>query len=146
MPNHITKSTVIQATAERVFDLLADPWHFNKVNPDLVITDATPSALGGYDMCWELRFGAMTLAGESKIIAFERPSQLVIDTQGGVPSHWVWSIQPNGENGDGVHLNLALDYIVPKQLAFLGKLLEKQNEKSVEAQVTNLKRLAEADA
>jgi len=142
MSNPITKSTTIHATAEHVFDLLADPWHFNKVNPDLVITEATPSALGGYDMCWELRFGAMTLAGESKIVAFDRPSQLVIDTQGGVPSHWVWSIQPSADE-QGVHLNLALDYIVPKQLAFLGKLLEKQNEKSVEMQVTNLKRLAE---
>ncbi len=145
MPNQIIKSATIFAPADRVFDLLADPDHFNKVNPDLVITDATPSALGGYDMCWEVRFGAMTLAGESKVVKFERPCELVIDTQGGVPSHWVWSLLPNDSNNSnsGVQLNLTLDYSVPKALAFLGRLLEKQNEKSVETQVANLKRLAE---
>jgi uncharacterized protein YndB with AHSA1/START domain len=141
MPNVIFKTTTIAAPAECVFDLLADPWHFNKVNPDLVITSATPSPLGGYDTSWEIKFGAMTLAGQSTVIEFVRPSRLIIDTQGGVPSHWVWSIAPDGE--DRVTLNLLLEYTVPTPLAFMGKLLEKQNEKTVEVQVTNLKRLAE---
>ena len=138
--NQFIKSTTIHATAERVFDLLADPDHFNKVNPDLVITATAQSALGGYDMDWEVRFGGMTLTGESKVVKFERPRELVIDTRGGVPSRWEWALQPNG---DGVHLCLTLDYTVPKALAFMGKLLEKQNEKSVEMQIANLKRMAE---
>ena len=83
----------------------------------------------------------MTLSGESRVVKFERPHELIIDTQGGVPSRWVWSLQPDG---DGVHLCLTLDYTVPKALVFMGKLLEKQNEKSVEMQIANLKRLAEA--
>ena len=140
MANQIIKSTTILAPAEQVFDLLADPDHFNRVNPDLTITEATPSTLGGFDMCWEYKLGAMTLAGHSQVITFERPSKLVIDTTGGVPSHWVWrlSAEPNGTRVD-----LELDYTVPEALAFMGKLLEKQNEKSVEMQLANLKRLAE---
>lgn len=141
MTNQIRKSTTICATAECVFDLLADPNHFNKVNPDLTITDATPSPLGGFDMWWEARIGGMTLSGESKVMRFERPTQLIIDTTGGVPSHWVWSLQPNGHD---VRLELTLEYTVPKPLAFMGKLLDKQNEKTVETQVANLKKLAES--
>lgn len=140
MSNFIRQSTMIQAPAERVFDLLADPNHFNQVNPDLTITDARPSALGGFDMVWEYRFGGMTLAGESTIVTFDPPSKLVIDTTGGVPSHWVWQL--SGEP-DGTRVDLELDYIVPKALAFIGKLLEKQNEKSVASQLANLKFLAE---
>lgn len=140
MSHHILHSTLIQATIERVFDLLTDPNHFNQVNPDLTITEATPSALGGFDMCWEYRIGAMTLAGESTIVTFERPHTLVIDTTGGVPSHWVWRLSAEP---DGARVELELDYTVPKALAFMGKLLEKQNEKSVAMQLANLKRLAE---
>jgi uncharacterized protein YndB with AHSA1/START domain len=142
MSNLILQSTTIHAPAERVFDLLADPNHFNQVNPDLRITDARPSALGGFDMCWEYHFGGMTLAGESTIVTFERPSKLVIDTTGGVPSHWVWQLSTET---DGTRVDLELDYAVPKALAFMGKLLEKQNEKSVATQLANLKRLAEGN-
>jgi uncharacterized protein YndB with AHSA1/START domain len=140
MSNLILQSTTIHAPAERVFDLLADPNHFNQVNPDLTITDARPAALGGFDMCWEYRFGGMTLAGESTIVTFQRPSKLVIDTTGGVPSHWVWRLSTEP---DGTRVDLELDYAVPKALAFMGKLLEKQNGKSVATQLANLKRLAE---
>jgi len=145
MPNQLTNAITIQASAEHVFDLLADPGHFNQVNPDLVITSAKPSSLGGYDMDWELRFGGMTLAGESKVVKFERPRELIIGTQGGVPSHWVWSLRPVAERADAVELCLTLDYTVPKALAFMGRLLERQNEKSVAMQITNLKRLAEGN-
>ena len=142
MSNFIRQSTMIQAPAERVFDLLADPNHFNQVNPDLTITDARPSTVGGFDMCWEYRFGGMTLAGESVIVTFERPSKLVIDTTGGVPSHWVCRL--NAEPDAGItRVDLELDYSVPKALAFMGKLLEKLNEKSVASQLANLKQLAE---
>lgn len=140
MPNHLDKRAVIHAPIECVFDLLADPNRLHEVNPDVTVTSFAPSEIGGYNIEWEYRFGAMTLAGGSKIVAFERPSLLVIDTSGGVPSHWEWTLSANG---DGTHVALSLDYTVPKQLAFMGKLLEKQNEKSVEAQMANLKRLAE---
>jgi hypothetical protein len=142
MSSHISKSAIIQAPAERIFDLLADPNHLSLVNPDITITGYTPSTIGGYDMEWDYKFGAMTLSGESKIVKYERPTQLIIDTTGGVPSRWHWSLRANG-NGAGAQLDLELDYTVPQQLAFLGKLVEKQNEKSVEMQVANLKRLAE---
>lgn len=140
MPNHLDKHTVVNAPIERVFDLLTDPKRLNEINPDVTVTAYASSEAGGYDIEWEYRFGAMTLTGVSKMITFERPSQLVIDTSGGVPSHWAWTL--NSEGG-GTHVDLSLDYAVPKQLAFMGKLLEKHNEQSVEAQMANLKRLAE---
>jgi carbon monoxide dehydrogenase subunit G len=140
MSSHISNSITIQAPIERIFDLLVDPNHWSRVNPDVTVTSYAPSEVGGYDLEWDYKFGAMTLSGSSKVVQYERPTLLVMDTSGGVPSHWMWSLEPDH---DGTLLTLSLDYTVPKQLQFLGKLVEKQNEKSAEMQITNLKRLAE---
>ena len=141
MTLRIERQVAIAAPAERIFDLITDPQQLSRVNPDIAVLSFVPSAVGGYDIQWEYRFGLMTLAGESKNALFEKPHRVVIDTLGGVPSHWDWSLQPNS---GGAHLLLTLDYSVPPALAFMGKLLEKQNEKSVHAQLANIKRLAEA--
>jgi hypothetical protein len=140
MPNLISKTATIQAPVERVFDLLVDPGHLSKVNPDITITSHSAAAVGGFDMDWEYRFGALTLNGQSTVVEFDRPSRLIIDTSGGIPSRWMWSLC---ECEQGTALSLELEYTVPKQLAFLGKLLERQNERSVETQIANLTLLAE---
>jgi carbon monoxide dehydrogenase subunit G len=140
MTLRIERQMAIAAPAERIFDLITDPQQLSRVNPDIAVLSFAPSPAGGYDIQWEYRFGMMTLAGESKNALFEKPRRVVIDTLGGVPSHWDWSVQPSGM---GSQLLLTLDYSVPPALAFMGKLLEKQNEKSVDAQLANIKRLAE---
>lgn len=141
MALRIERQVTIAALAERIFDLITDPRQLSRVNPDIAVLSFAPATVGGYDIQWEYRFGMMTLAGESRNALFEKPHRVVIDTVGGVPSHWDWSLQ---SNGDESHLLLTLDYSVPPALAFMGKLLEKQNEKSVDAQMANIKRLAEA--
>lgn len=140
MALRIERQIAIAAPAERIFELITDPQQLSRVNPDIAVLAFVPSPMGGYDVQWEYRFGMMTLAGESKNALFERPHRVVIDTLGGVPSHWDWSLQPDSA---GARLLLTLDYSVPPALAFMGKLLEKQNEKSVDAQMANIKRLAE---
>ncbi len=141
MTLRIERQVTIAAPAERIFDLIIDPHQISRVNPDITVLSYTPSPVGGYDIQWEYRFGMMTLAGESKVALYERPHRVVIDTLGGVPSHWDWSLQMQDAES---HLMLTLDYSVPPALAFMGRLLEKQNEKSVDAQMANLKRLTEA--
>lgn len=141
MTLRIERQVVIAAPAERIFDLITDPQQLSRVNPDIAVLSFAPAAVGGYDIQWEYRFGMMTLAGESRNALFEEPHRVVIDTMGGVPSHWDWSVQPKGAESQ---LLLTLDYSVPPALAFMGKLLEKQNEKSVDAQMSNIKQLAEA--
>jgi len=143
MALRIERQVMIAAPAERIFELITDPQQLGIVNPDIHVLSYEPSPAGGFDIQWEYRFGMMTLAGESKNVLYEKPNRVVIETQGGVPSHWDWSVQMNGA---GSTLMLALDYTVPPELAFMGKLLEKQNEKSVDAQMTNIKRLAEENS
>ena len=140
MALRIVRQVTIAAPAERIFELITDPQQLGAVNPDIHVLSYEPSPAGGFDILWEYRFGMMTLAGESKNVLYEKPSRVVIETQGGVPSHWDWSVRTDGAAS---LLALSLDYSVPPTLAFMGKLLEKQNEKSVDAQMNNIKRLAE---
>lgn len=123
-----------------LFELVMHPDHLHQVNPDIRVVSYTPSPLGGYDTDWEYQFGAMKLAGKSKVVACEPPHKLIVETQGGIPSRWVWSF---AVQGDGVLVGVNLDYDVPKPLAFMGNLLTKRNEKSVEMQLENLKMLVE---
>jgi hypothetical protein len=139
MTIHILRSTTIAAPAERIFDLLVNPAHLSQVNPDITVTAHRPAAAGGFDMDWEYRFGALTLSGQSSVVEYARPARLTIATAGGVPSTWAWSLCACDA---GTQLELDLEYTVPQALAFMGKLLERHNEKSVEMQIANLARLA----
>jgi carbon monoxide dehydrogenase subunit G len=140
MALRVERKLTIAAPAERIFELITDPQQLGAVNPDIHVLSYEPSPAGGFDIQWEYRFGMMTLAGESRNVLYEKPHRVVMDTLGGVPSHWDWSVC---QNGAGSQLMLALEYTVPPALAFMGKLLEKQNEKSVDVQMANIKRLAE---
>lgn len=141
MALRIEQQVMIAAPAERIFELITDPQQLSAINPDIHVLSYEPSLVGGFDIQWEYRFGVMTLAGESRNVLYEKPRRVVIDTVGGVPSHWDWSLHLNGADAQ---LTLALEYTVPPALAFMGKLLEKQNKKSVNIQMANIKRLAEA--
>jgi hypothetical protein len=135
---------VINGSLAQLFELVAHPDHLSQVNPDIHVLSYAPSAIGGYDTEWEYQFGAMKLAGKSNVAIYEPPHKLVVDTQGGIPSHWVWSFTPQPKGAMGVLVAVELDYDIPKPLAFVGSILTKRNEKSVEMQLNNLRALAEA--
>ena len=142
--SYISKSAIINAPAEKIFTLLTDPTLQNKMNPDFTVLTYTPSAIGGYDNTWNYKVAGMNFSGESKIAAYEPPSRLVFDTTGGIPSHWEWTLQPQGTS---TNVSLSLDYTMPGSLfgEFFNKLLiERQNEKVVERQIKNLKRMSES--
>ncbi len=142
MDYHIERQMWIRASPMQLFELVAHPDHLSEMNPDIRVLSYAPSASGGYDTEWEYQFGAMKLAGKSRVASYEPPHKLIVDTQGGIPSHWVWSFVAQG---DGARVGVNLDYDIPKPLAFMGNLLTKRNEKSVETQLENLKVLASTD-
>jgi len=141
--SHIEKSAVINAPAEKVFDILNDPTRASELNPNLTLLTYTPAAMGGYDNTWEYGMAGRKFSGETKIVEFQRPQRIAWSTAGGIPSHWVWTVQPQGS---GVKVSLSLDYTMPGSLlgAVVDKLVvERQNEKEIENQLANLKRASE---
>lgn len=144
--SHIEKTAIVQAPADKVFALLVDPARASDLNPELKLLSHHPSPVGGYDSTWEYKMAGVTFAGATTTVEYQPPSRLVMQTTGGIPSTWVFTLEPQGE---ATLATVVLDYVMPG--ALLGKavdklVLERQNEKSIERYIANLKRIAENGA
>jgi ligand-binding SRPBCC domain-containing protein len=140
MQNHLNKSIVMNAPLDWLFDTVMHPDNLHTMNPDIEVLSHSASPLGGFDTEWQYTFGAIKLTGKSTVVAYERPCTLVVDTQGGIPSHWVWRFSTEEA---GTRVSVEVDYDIPKPLQFMGNMLIKRNEKAVETQLHNLKMMAE---
>jgi uncharacterized protein YndB with AHSA1/START domain len=138
----INKSTTINATPERVFEILADPELASQLNPDLNIVSYTPSAIGGFDNSWEYKMSGLKFKGTTRMLVVEKPYNTVYETIGDLPSRWTWQLE---RQGDATMVKVELDYKIPGMLnnPLLRPVAERTNEKVITNQLANLKRLSE---
>jgi uncharacterized membrane protein len=139
----IQKSVTINASVDKVLSILEDPERQSELNPNLKLLSYRPSPLGFYDTQWEYKMAGMKFSGESTVIAYEQGKRIVFEGKGGIDSRWEWTINAQGNI---TQVALALTYTMPGSLlgAALNKLvIEGQNEKDIEGELANLKRLSE---
>ena len=140
----IQKSVTINAPVDKVLSILEDPERQSELNPNLKLLSYSPSPLGFYDTTWEYTMAGMRLSGQSTVTAYEKGKRIVFEGKGGIDSHWEWTINAAGST---TLVSLALTYTMPGSFlgAALNKLvIERQNEKDIEGQLANLKRLSES--
>jgi uncharacterized membrane protein len=141
----IQKSVTITAPVEDVLAILEDPERQCDLNPNLKLLAHHPSPLGFFDTRWEYKMAGMKFSGESTVTAYERGKCIVFESKGGIDSRWEWTINAQGSSTE---VSLALTYTMPG--SFLGAavnklVIEGQNEKDIEGQLANLKRLSESE-
>lgn len=138
----IKKTTAVQAPAERIFGILADPERAQELNPDLVLTSYTPSTIGGFDNTWEYRMSGFKFKGNTRMLVVEKPFVAIYETTGDLPSRWSWHLQ---SQGDATEVQVELDYTIPGMLnnPLTRPTVERTNEKVITNQLANLKRLSE---
>jgi uncharacterized membrane protein len=140
----IQKSVTINAPVENVLAILEDPERQSELNPNLKLLSSRPSPLGFYDTIWEYTMAGMKFSGQSTVTAYEKGKRIVFEGKGGIDSRWEWTINAQGST---TLVSLALTYTMPGSFlgAALNKLvIERQNEKDIEGQLANLKRLSES--
>lgn len=140
----IQKSVTINAPVENVLAILEDPERQSELNPNLKLLSSRPSPLGFYDTTWEYTMAGMKFSGESTVTAYEKGKHIVFESKGGIDSRWEWTINAAGST---TLVSLVLTYTMPGSFlgAALNKLvIERQNEKDIERQLANLKRLVES--
>ena len=140
----IQKSVTINAPVDKVLAVLEYPELQTELNPNLKIHSHTPSPLGFFDSKWEYRMAGIPFNGTSTTDAYERGKTIIFESKGGIDSRWEWTITPQG---DVTLVALALTYTMPGSIlgAALNKLvIEGQNEKDIEGELANLKRLSES--
>ena len=140
----IQKSVTINAPVDNVVAILEDPERQSELNPNLKILSHTPSPLGYFDTKWEYKMAGIPFNGTSTTVAYERGKSIVFESKGGIDSRWEWTISPQGATTD---VALALTYTMPGSFlgaAFNKLLIEGQNEKDIEGELANLKRMSES--
>jgi uncharacterized protein YndB with AHSA1/START domain len=142
----VKSSFVVGAPPERVFDFIAYPPNFRRMWPAMVnVFDLRPSARGGLDWRWAYRMLGLKLEGNTVVLEFDPPKQIVMRSEGGglVVSH-TWTLEPFGV---GTRLTVAMDFKLPAQwLTGLAEpLLVRENRQQVAIAMRNLRQALEAD-
>jgi uncharacterized membrane protein len=140
----IQKSVTINAPVDSVLAILEDPERQNELNPNLKLLSHKPSPLGYFDTTWEYKMAGVKFSGESTVTAYEKGKRIVFESKGGIASRWEWAISAQGSI---TTVSLALNYTMPGSFlgaAFNKLVIEGQNEKDIEGELANLKRLSES--
>jgi uncharacterized membrane protein len=140
----LTKSIVVHAPVEKVFEFLADPMHLPEFWPSLIeVKDVRVLPDGRRANGWVYKMVGIRLEGTSEEVEHIANERIVSKTKGGVDSTQTWMVQPEG---DDTKVTFTVDYTVP--VPVLGKLAEaaivKLNDHEGDVTMANLRTLLEA--
>jgi uncharacterized membrane protein len=140
----IEKSIVIDAPVEKVFTFMAEPNNLLEIWPSLLeIRNVEPLPNGGYCYDWTYKMAGLRFEGRAEWIEFVKDQRVVDRNEGGIPSTFVWTYQPEGA---GTRVTMRVDYSIPG--AAIGRLAEpiiqKMNEHEAGTILANLKTRMEA--
>jgi uncharacterized membrane protein len=140
----LTKSIVVHAPVEKVFEFLADPMHLPEFWPSLIeVKDVRVLPDGRRANGWIYKMAGIRLEGTSEEVEHIANERIVSKTKGGVDSTQTWMVQPEG---DDTKVTFTVDYTVP--VPVLGKLAEaaivKLNDHEGDVTMANLRTLLEA--
>ncbi len=135
----LTKSILINAPVEKVFEYLTQPTNLVEFWPSMMeVKDIHAAGRVGDHYGWVYKMAGMKFEGKSECTEFAKNERVVVKSTGGLPSTFVWTYAR--ENG-GTKLTVEADYTVPVPL--LGKLAEafivKTNEHEADTVLANLK-------
>jgi hypothetical protein len=148
----VSKSIVVDAPRETIGKYYTDEAYAKQIyqnvyqwEPD----DAWPAA--GAEAKVGFKAVAMNVDGKAKCLAFDPETlhhvyDIVPDDEGLEPSHWEWTFD---EDGGKTTVTVQIEYTVPGRILgpALDKLMvERQNNKLIQASLDNLKALAEGSA
>jgi uncharacterized protein YndB with AHSA1/START domain len=106
-----TKSAVVHAPVDKVYEYLDDPRHGPQFWPSLIeVKDVHTMPNGGHSNRWTYKMAGVRLEGTSESIEHIKNQRLVAKTHGGVDSTQTWELEPAG---DDTKVTFTVDYTVP---------------------------------
>ncbi|NIM96223.1 MAG: hypothetical protein GTO18_21200 [Anaerolineales bacterium] len=140
----VTRSIVIDAPVEKVFEYHTDPTNNPEYWPSFqAVMDIEENPAGGKNFGWTYKMVGIKLEGTTKTVEYIPNERWVTKTEGGVESTFTYTYEPEG---DGTKLSMEVDYSIP--VPVVGKLAEsvviKTNEREADTVLGNLKDILEA--
>lgn len=135
----IEKSIFINAPVGEVFAFMSNPENLPIIWPSLQeVKNVQPLSNDGYSYDWTYKMAGMRIEGHAEWTEFVKNQRIVDKNEGGIPSTFVWTYQPES---NGTRVAVSVDYTIPGVV--LGKLTEpiihKMNEQEAETVLANLK-------
>jgi hypothetical protein len=146
--SHLSTTLRIEASAARVFDVIADPARSPEWQSLLVEMGAIAGRAGGIGSSYVgyYRVAGRKLAGRFVVTAAERPTLFQVNgTTTGGWARWTTMLEPLGA---ACEIQVSLEYEMPGEIvgSILGILTGGRVEREFRRTYDNLKRLAEAGA
>jgi len=145
--SHLSTTLVVDASAERVFDLIADPARNAEWQPllaEMLEISGRPGGVGS-SYVGLYRVAGRTLRGNFIVTAAERPTlfQVAGTTTGGW-TRWTTVIEPGD---DSCEIRVSLEYELPGEIlgSFFGLLTGKRLDREFRKTYANLKAIVEAE-
>ncbi len=142
----IHKSIDIDAPAERVFAILADPKRLAEYAPGVTSVENIRQTEQHLGDSFRATYAVLGLHFSMTFTAteYEHPTKLTTRFEGGMKGTWTWLLE---RRGNSTHMTTAMEYEMAGGV--LGKamnavLVERMNEKNAERLLENLKLVSEA--
>lgn len=136
--SRVEGSITVAATPQEVQAALEDVSRAPEWTPSLEKVWDIQGKGTGCTYKWQFKLGPASFEGATKITE-SSSERLVMDTTGGIPSTWIWTMSPFGSR---TRLHVTIEYTVPGAAlgAIANKLIvEKQNQKELDEALVNLK-------
>jgi uncharacterized membrane protein len=140
----IHKGVTIDAPAEKVFDLLDDPSAIPSYTPNVERVEDVRQSEQRIGDTFRVIYKAVGMTFEEKftVTAHDRPTRLASRFENGMKGTFVYQLAQQGEQ---TSLTVDVEYELPGGAfgrAVDALLLERTNEKTIEKQLDNLRRMA----
>lgn len=140
----LTRSIVINAPVNKVFEFVEEPTNLPKFWPSMVeVSDVKRSGDQVRTFNWVYKMAGLKVDGATEVTERIPNQKTVSVSTGGIPSTIVWNYAPEGQ---GTKVTFDAEYKIPG--ALLGKLAEplviKMNERESVTLLENLKTIMEA--
>ncbi|MFC1864824.1 SRPBCC family protein [Chloroflexota bacterium] len=134
----ITKSIIINAPKEKVFEYMSNPENMLEWNPSITgIRDVT----GRGELqrwIWDYKMMGLAFTGKAEVTRSTLNTDRVVKSTGGILSTWTWRLK---SEAGGTRLELEIDYTIP--IPVLGKvgemLIVQRNERVINMAMANIK-------
>jgi uncharacterized protein YndB with AHSA1/START domain len=139
----ISRSIVVNATPERIFDFVEQPENLLVVWPGMIeVAGVQKKSSGGHDFDWVYKMAGVRFHGHSEVVRAERPRLLEAKNEKGIPSKFRWTFE---NKGGATQVTVDIEYTIPTPV--LGRIAEaavaKINEHETETLLANIKQTLE---
>ena len=141
----VQKAITVQAPAQRIFELLADPNRLPDFAPGVTEVKDIQQTSSHVGDSVKVTYSVLSLKFPMKFTtkAYNEPYSMAMEMDGNMQGTWNWKLD---QRDGATNLSVSIDYKM--KMGLLGKamnaiLVERMNEKNTEQMLENLKNLSE---